>query len=712
MSLSIGALFIGCGSFALAQDQQDNEETSTLEEVLVTAMKRGDQAIIDIPASISAFSGDRIIEMGSFELQDFLQMAPGVSIISDSGISTIQIRGITSALGSATVGYYIDEAPFGFVSTNFTPDSRVFDMERVEVLRGPQGTLYGQGSIAGVIRLITKNPSLNETEFTGDVSFSDTKDGGFNQAYNVGFGIPIIEDKLAIRFTGIYEDWDGWIDGNPGMGFDFFGKPITFQEGSNLNTQKHKSGRIKLLWTPSDRSTVTALYWGSNTEHGAPGLAFDDRTRTIAVPEPIDNNYKYSYLNYEYAADSFSFLSVTTYTDATFENHQDFLGTDLLTLVENDGWSQEFRFSSNGDGPWYWTFGGLYSKLDQRIFQDVDQRIADLFGLEDVDQLDDTTNWAVFGDVTYEFNERWDVSVGGRYFDDDRDTTDLLGFYIGDEVINQSFSDFSPRFNVAFHPNDRSTLFFQAAKGFRSGLNQYPISLFAGRQFGIELPAGAEAEDLWAYELGYKGEFNDGKVFLEAAVFLNDWTNLQQSVPVILNTLSGILNAGEAESPGVELGLQFNPNERLSFGGNVSWNDASYKYDVTINAVDPINGGLVPVVLFPGGSRIANVPEWTANAWADYRWPLGFGNGQWEGYFHTDVQYRDTLLTNSGGTFLFADDSLTLRARIGAQNDRWGIFLFADNLFDEDGAYQPGFPPQPPLRLRPRTIGVNLKFRM
>jgi outer membrane receptor protein involved in Fe transport len=457
---------------------------------------------------------------------------------------------------------------------------------------------------------------------------------------------------------------------------------------------------------------VTALHWSSDTASGGSGNAFDDRTRTIAVPEPIDNTYQYSYLNYEYAAERFSFLSVTTYTDATFENHADFLGTDLLTLIENDGWSQEIRFTSNGGGPWHWTVGGLYSKLDQRIFQDVDQRIADLFGLEDVDQNDDTTSWAIFGDVTYEFNERWDVSAGGRYFSDERDTIDLLGFYIGDEVIKQEFTDFSPRFNVAFHPNDRSTLFFQVAKGFRSGLNQFPISLFAGRQFGIELPAGAESEDLWAYEIGYKGEFNDGKVFLEAAVFLNDWTNLQQSVPVILNTLSGILNAGEAESPGVELGLQFQPNERFSFGGNVSWNDAAYSTDVAIDAIDPITGDLVPVVLFPKGLRISDVPEWTANAFTDYRWPMGFGDGRWEGYFHADVQYRDTIFTNVGGSFQSSDDRVTVRGRIGLQNDRWGIFLYGENLTDENGATQPGFPPVPPLRLRPRTIGVNLKFRM
>jgi outer membrane receptor protein involved in Fe transport len=618
-ALSTVVLLFGYSNFTLAQGLPDDEEAGAIEEVVVTAMKRGEQLILDIPASISAFTGERLAETGAYSLKDFLQMAPGVSLSQNGGASFIQIRGIASGLGSATVGYYIDESPFGFVSLNRSPDSRVFDMERVEVLRGPQGTLYGQGAISGVIRYITKSPDLNNTEFVADVSGSNTKDGGFNQQYNVGFGIPIIEDKLAIRVSGTYEDLSGWIDGRPGMGFDLFGVPITFNSGPDLNTEEHKSARVKMLWTPSERSTVTALYWWSETLNGNPDQSMEDRTNTFAIPQPLTSEYKYGYLTYSYEGDSFTFLSNTAFTDAVDTSHLDFLGTDLFSLIDNNGWSQEFRFNSTSDGPWFWTFGGLYSEYDQRIFQDVDQRIADAFGLDDVDQNDNTTNWALFGDVTYEFSEQWNVSIGARYFDDKRVTTDIIGVYIGDEEIVQKFDDISPRFNVAFHPNENSTVFFQAAKGFRSGLNQFPISLFAGRNFGIELPPGAASEDLWAYELGYKGEFNDGKFFLEAAVFLNDWTNLQQSVPVVIGVLSGILNAGEAKSPGVELGMQFQPTDRISFGGNVSWNDAAYSTDVGIDAINPATGGLDFVVLFPKDSRIATVPEWTANAWADFR---------------------------------------------------------------------------------------------
>ena len=193
----------------------------------------------------------------------------------------MQIRGVASVLGTSTVGYYIDESPFAFVGSNITPDSRAFDLERMEVLRGPQGTLYGQGSVAGVIRMITKNPSLNDTEFVADISGSSTEDGGNNQLYNVALGVPLIEDKVAIRVTGISEDLAGWIDGQPGESVDFFGQPTNSFSGKDLNDQQHNSFRIKLLALTSERSTLTAQYWYSDTDFRNPDQGFEDRTATI-----------------------------------------------------------------------------------------------------------------------------------------------------------------------------------------------------------------------------------------------------------------------------------------------------------------------------------------------------------------------------------------------------------------------------------------------
>jgi len=712
-TLILSAVLIANWSYAATPQGSDEKfKSGVIEEVVVTAMKRGEQNIIDIPASVSAFSGNELSENGTFNLIDFVQRAPGVSIENaGGGVDYVQIRGISSPLGSATVGYYVDDAPFSFVGVSVTPDTRAFDMERVEVLRGPQGTLYGQGSIAGVIRLLTKNPDLQKPEFIADVSGSSTTDGGKNQQYNAALGIPIIQDKLAIRFTGTYADWDGWIDGLPGQGFDLFGRPITYFSGSDLNTEKHTSYRLKLLAKPSERSSLTALFWDTETRAGNTNASFENRTNSFSIPQPTKTKYKYSYITFSYDFDNYTFLSNTSYTDASYSSTLEFLGTALVSLVKNNGWTQEFRVHSTGKGPWQWTFGAIYQNLNSSLFQDLDQLVNDLFGVADPNQTDDTTNWAVFGDATYYFNEQWDVSVGGRYFHDERITNDASGVFPADD-ITQKFNDFSPRFNVAWHPNDRSTAYFQVAKGFRSGLNQYPVSYYTGQALGISLPAGAEPEHLWTYELGHKSEFWGGKIFTELAVFYNDWGNLQQSAPVILGQLNAILNAGKAKSPGAEMAIQVAPNDSFSFGGNVSWNDAQYSEAVNIQSVDPATGMLVPVVIFPKGSRIASVPKWTANGWTDFRWPLSVLGGGWEGVFHSDVQYRDKILTSSGGAFQQSDDSLTVRARIGIENERWGIFLYGDNLFDEDGAYAPSFPPAQPTRLRPRTIGINLKFRM
>jgi len=699
---------------ANSEDQKEEPKFSGIEKITVTAFKRGKQVLLAVPASVSVFGGDELEDTGSYNLQDFLQMAPGITIQNSGLANYVQIRGIASVLGTSTVGYYIDESPFAFVGTNITPDSRAFDLERMEVLRGPQGTLYGQGSVAGVIRMITKNPSLNDTEFVADISGSSTEDGGNNQQYNFAFGVPLIEDKVAIRVTATSEDLEGWVDGQPGESFDFFGEPTNNFSGKDLNDQQHESYRIKLHALTSERSTLTALYWYSDTNWGSADQSFEDRTTILPIENPISNEYEYGYVNYEYEFDNYSFMSNTSYTAAEVSNHGEFFGTDIFSRIDNKGWTQEIRLSSDGDGPFQWIVGGMYQKLESNTLQDLDQRINDAFGFPDAVQSDDTTNSALFADGTYTFNEQWDVSIGARYFKDERATIDPSGDTQSGTNV-QTFSDFSPRLNVAFHPNDLSTIWFQAGKGFRSGLNQFAVTYFLAEPFGIEVPAGAEDEDLWTYELGYKSEFNDGKVLLEAAVFHNDWDNLQQSAPVILQTLNAILNAGSATSSGAELVLTFKPNERLSVGGNVSWNDSKYDEDVSVNAIDLATGDTVPVSIFPKGQRLANVPEWTANLWADYRWPLEFGNGAWEGYFHTDAQYRDVITNADGaGGILFSDDSLVARARIGIDNETWGVFLFVNNMFDEDSAFTPANPAFSiqATRLRPRTIGLNVKYRL
>ena len=711
----IGA-FSGTANAQSAENNASvNEEKDDIDEiVVVSAFKHGEQDLLTVPASVSVFSGDELEDTGSYNLQDFLQMAPGTTIQNNGIYNQMQIRGVASVLGTSTVGYYIDESPFAFVGSNITPDSRAFDLERMEVLRGPQGTLYGQGSVAGVLRMITKNPSLNDTEFVADISGSSTEDGGNNQLYNVALGVPLIEDKVAIRVTGISEDLAGWIDGQPGESVDFFGQPTNNFSGKDLNDQQHNSFRIKLLALTSERSTLTAQYWYSDTDFRNPDQGFEDRTATIPIKNPVSNKYKYAYVNYEHEFDNFNFMSNTSYTDAAVSNHGEFFGTDIFSMVDNEGWTQEMRISSTGDGPFQWIAGGMYQKQDSNTLQDLDQRINDAFGFPDAVQIDDTTNSALFADGTYSFNEQWDVSIGARFFKDERATIDLSGATPPDPKV-QKFSDFSPRLNVAFHPNDQSTIFFQAGKGFRSGLNQFAVTYFLAAPLGIDIPAGAQEEDLWTYELGYKSEFNDGKVLLEAAVFHNEWDNLQQSAPVILQTLNAILNAGSATSSGAELGLTFKPNERLSVGGNVSWNDSKYGEDVSVNAIDLATGDTVPVLVFPKDQRLANVPEWTASLWADYRWPLEFGNGAWEGYFHTDAQYRDVITNADGaGGILFSDDSLVARARIGIDNETWGVFLFVNNMFDEDSAFTPANPPFAiwANRLRPRTIGLNVKYRL
>lgn len=665
---------------ALAQDQS----SFIIEEVVVTAQKR-EEALMDVPIAISAYTDAALFDAGADSLADFLQTAPGVGIVDgQSGTQNIQIRGINSVAGNSPVGYYLDELPFSYIGLSRVPDVRMYDVQRVEILRGPQGTLYGDGSIGGTIRIITHDPDLDSFAAGIDLMGSTTNDGDGNSSYKGMINVPIREGVAGFRLVASVEDYGGWVDNT-----------ISGQKDQNERDIRNFRGKFRVV--PNDNLDVVLSIWHAEQDTVGDTLALDDRTSVNPVPS-IDVEYDIFSANIRYSFDAFDVVSASSYMDYS-EDRTTFIGPSVFfNPVDTETFSQEIRLTSNSDGNFRWTAGFIYRTMEQNSFTDI----PDFMFIQD--QRFESDSFAVFGEATWTLlDDRMDVTVGLRYFEDDAFNTEpvdaaTLAFiqtldpaFTG--TVDQTFDSTNPRLNVSYRANEDWLIYGNVAKGFRTGQSQPVITLLQAALFGIQVPSGINPEKMWSYEIGTKGTFMDGRAQLEAAVFYNDWEDIQ--VLVVVNPpVRGLVNGGTAETKGIELGLTLLPIENLQLKLAGSFTDATFTEPVSgVNIVD--------------GTEIPNVPETTLSASGTYRWPIGTGG--WQGFIYGGAQYASAR----SDTVNFAPDSdktTRLDVRLGLEGDIWSAYLFADNLTDEDGAIGPySFGPTgPAIRFQPRTIGLQV----
>ena len=236
----------------------DGQPVTSLEEVIVTALRR-EQSLLQAPIAVSAFDGDFLEDIGAHQLADFLLGAPGTTIVdTGTGDTQIYIRGMSSLHGDGAVGYYLDEVPFGFLGLSHVPDVRTFDLDRIEVLRGPQGTLYGASSLGGTVRIITNDPVFNEFQGKVDVFGSGSRDGGDNYGVKAAVNVPLLDDRLAMRLVATTETYDGWLD-----------EPLFGEEKVN-----DRRSRRCAPSSASHRPRTSISYWESpaTTMQSAPGI--------------------------------------------------------------------------------------------------------------------------------------------------------------------------------------------------------------------------------------------------------------------------------------------------------------------------------------------------------------------------------------------------------------------------------------------------------
>ncbi len=674
-AVSIQPQPVPSGAVAPAAVQRTADMPTVLSMVgmRVTARKR-DERQIDVPIAMTAITGEQIDAMGISKVAEIIAMTPGAgSVDNGMGFTQVQIRGVSSSLGGNDNGYYLDDIPFTGVTVPWYPEVRSWDIDRVEILKGPQGTLFGEGSMGGTVRTLTRKPDLEAFGAAFEASASTTRDGGNGWGGKAMLNVPLLKDKLAARVAVTDESLSGWIDDARAGGH------------KDINEQRVKTGRIKLRFTPTERWDMDLAYWKYDSD--APGGgngALDNRTTSSFYANT--DTWDVASFATSYAFDGSQLFY--SYADADLTYANDGMLNPTTTYVSNiqiGVRTHELRWSSTGERSLDWTVGYYLRKADRHERSSIGgvppSRLVQFNGAH-----------ALFGETTLKLrNPAWALTAGLRYFKDHVDAKSIATGRAS--TLDAKFDSWNPRLALSFKPDEDTTLYASVARGFRSGQLQPIATLLVAEANGVELPATIAPDSILTYELGAKSLLADGRLMLEGALFHSDWRDVAVRVP-ITTSINGLINAKGTENKGVEANLIYTPNASwmLQVGG--SWVDAAYAEDV-------------PGTPLHKGTPVYNVPKTSFSASAVHNWPVG---GTLKGIARAGVVHdarRATALTS--GT---PGDAVTsVDARIGLESPNgWSGYLYGENLTDDNGALNARSVAGIGNRLRPRTLGVMFRY--
>ena len=720
-------------SSAAATDNAPNRPAAklnakTLGEVEVTAEKKTETEQ-NVPISMSVVEAADMLNSGMSSLDDYYAQVPGLSVNDrGSGRTTLVIRGISAGDGlNPTVGVSVDDVPYGSSTTDFAiADLDPFDIDHIEVLRGPQGTLYGASSMGGLIKYVMVQPDTDN--FTGTVQqdVSSTYHGGVGNITRVAFNFPLINDVLGLRVSAFHRDDAGYVD-----------DPL--QGKTQINQGKADGTRISALWKASDSLTLRASVMAQNDS--TDGSARVDMQGDSYIPlygayahERIpgtDTSYVKTRV-YTFQVEDVlpwaDFHSITSYNNYSLVGPQDVTGefaglTEMIYGVDNPGvaivnnaktgkFTQEFRLSSPDDGRSLgWLLGGFFTKEHSSAWQQlvpVDQQTGDSLGLPLMySGLSPSTykESALFGNVTYAFSHAFDIQVGGR-FSAIRQTFDSTqaGILQGDTETTQAGArnnvwtySVSPR----YHLNDNLMTYLRVSTGYRAGGANVLLSGDVGN-----FPTQYKSDSLTSYEWGLKGDFADHRLTLDTSIFYIDWTHIQLNEVSQVTGASYMVNAGSAKSQGAELTVNWRPVRGLTLSGNAAFTDAV----LTSSTPDGSYG--------VSGDRLPYSPRWSWNLGADYSFPLG---GGFDGDLGGGVTYMGDRMSDFAPSAQAQRFDLraytTARLHAGVQSDQWNISLYVKNLTNTRGYLSAtaedtttGVGDHGLLLIQPRTVGLSATY--
>jgi iron complex outermembrane recepter protein len=676
LRLALGASMLALsvqGSAALAQDAAEEEVKD--EGIIVTATKR-EVNLQDIAFSINAQTAEDIQRSGAVTLEDLSRNVAGLAVQNlGPGQSQVAIRGVSAGQivrdqpgVKEQVGVYLDESVISL--SLFTPDLDLFDLNRVETLRGPQGTLFGSGSIGGTIRYITNQPKIGVSEgvVEGNVNLVDGNDigGHLKGAVNVPLG-----DTMALRAVGYYTRYGGFIDARREGG------GVT----KDVNDGERYGGRISLAFEPSDTVSIVprVVYqkvvtngfnrqeeynlYGNEFTTTRPRVTFGEREQYLLLREKFQDETLLADLTATIGLGGADLTSVTSYinrdilvsrdasaltgsvsVDLGFPAAGVLLPSNLRDTTDLKTFSQELRLSSSGEGPLQWVIGGFYSKIDRfyrqrlptpgydtftnaRFGAGTSVAVANGFPADSPYNADlpyDIKQFAVFGEASYDLTDRFTATVGGRYYDFKEVRSFKSGglFANGDNQTDRTKSDgFSPRLLLSYDVSDAVTLNAQASKGFRlGGVNDplnVPLCTAADRAiFGGFQDYGDET--LWNYELNMKGQ--SGGITLNAGVFYTDMKNLQVTLDAGSCSSRVVFNVPKAHSAGLEFEFSAKPDDNWEFGLSGSLLDSKFDSSV-VDGTGAVIGGI------RDGNRLPSVPKFQLSGNVAYNFPVGGGDG-------------------------------------------------------------------------------------
>lgn len=687
-----------------------------VDEVVVTAQKR-EQNVQDVPISISVVDAEGLQARGASSLADYAAFVPGLQVdgLGSPGRAIISLRGITPLASSSTIGIYLDDAPIGSSglynrSNVFSFDMMPYDIERLELLRGPQGTLYGASAIGGLLKYVTVEPSLSE--FSGRAggelfAIKHGSDPGY--AGNVLVNMPLVDGLVGLTASYSRRSTPGYID-NVLSGEDDINE--TLQEGA----------RLALLFRPNDRASarLQAIWQKTGSDDSSAFLINEtgptpwDRFETANIrPEPFETEFHYYAATLDYDLGFATATSTTSYSRIkTFERSDAsrlygvLVGgeSDFDSYLSTNKWSQELRLTSPASDRFEWLVGGFYTEEDSTHDQYVlvfdpatGAMLPGLNPLAIVGLPTTYKEWALFGNATWKLNEQFHVTGGLRYAENDQTFRQIsAGVVVPPANVPGTSKEDVLTFSISpqYHFSPDTMLYARVATGYRPG---GPNVALPG------VPPAVMSDTLTDYEVGLKSVLQDGRLRLDVAAFYMDWTDIQIGVQ-FPNGVGGLANAGTARSQGFEGSVVWEPSEGLTLGLNGAYTDAKLTEDTP-----PSVGGL-------DGDRLPRVPKWSGSATADYGWEVSdWARAQvgaavrYTGKRFSAAESSPQAVEIDSYTALDLNASLTLE-------DRWTLRTYVRNVTDSNGELlraqstpNPGFLSITPLQ--PRTVGVAVDLR-
>ncbi len=687
--------------FAAAEAQ----EVTDNGEIVVTAQKR-EELLREVPQSITAVTGETLERIQANSFDDYVAHVPGLTATGgQAGNQRLTLRGLNTGSVASTVGTYVDETPFGS-STSLVNASQLaldldpFDVQRIEVLRGPQGTLYGASTLGGLIKFVTTAPSPDAFETRARASAETTEDGEASYSVRAVTNIPL-GDQAALRISGLMRDEGGYVD-NPTTGEeDVNGRETTgLRAAFLLNATENLTFRLSAHMQDIESEAQDDIAYFMDPLEPVAG----DLEQYRSFNEISNVTYRIFNGTVDWDLGFASLVSSSSYSELEQYRQLDgelallpssFLGNN----VTQNKFTQEVRLVSPESDRLEWVLGAFYAQeeglIDQEIyfgappgtFSGLTARID-----SDYEEL------AAFGGVTYHFSPQFDVSVGARYAENEQ-SMEQTGTAVSsgaedssDDAITYSIA---PRFRV----NDDTMIYARVATGYRpGGPNLVGIASI--------IPPTYDPDETINYEIGIKTDLINGLLRLDAAVFHIDWSDIQ--LLVFDGVISGNANGGSAVSEGVEWTATLTPNNALTVTWSGAYTDARLTSDT-----DPIVVGGVD------GDPLPYSPEWASTLDVNYEF-AAFGADAYVGGSWRYVGEQSTGFPGVGG-FLYGADQIELPSydlidlRAGLDFESFAVELFAKNVTDERAVTQfggfgetlPDAPNGAATITRPRTVGVS-----